>query len=293
MRLFGGERIERMIATLRLPEDEPIEQKLLTNVIESSQRKIEGRNFASRKYVLQYDDVMNEQRNLIYQQRRQVLDGEDISGSIIKMIDKVIDGAMATYATSEFPDDWNMMGLIDYFESMFFTKGVLDFDKRDYNHLDRETVAKEVREMAMDAYEKQCELFGDSMREVERVVLLRSVDRRWMDHIDDMDQLKNGITLRAYGQHDPVQEYKFQGMDMFEEMNNLICEDTVRSLFHARPQVQIQRVEVAKPLTTSHGDGTDTKKPVVKKAAEKVGRNDPCPCGSGKKYKACCMNKND
>ncbi len=293
MRLFGGERIERMIATLRLPEDEPIEQKILTNVIESSQKKVEGKHFASRKYVLQYDDVMNEQRNLIYKQRRQVLDGEDISGSIKKMIDNVIDSAMTTYASAEFPDDWNMQGLIDYFESMFFAPETLDFDKRDYNNLDRETVAKEVREMAMDAYEKQCELFGDAMREVERVILLRSVDRRWMDHIDDMDQLKSGITLRAYGQHDPVQEYKFQGMDMFEEMNTLICEDTVRSLFHARPQAQIQRVEVAKPLTTSHGDGTDTKKPVVKKADEKVGRNDPCPCGSGKKYKNCCLGKED
>ena len=202
MRLFGGERIERMISTLRLPEDEPIEQGMLTSVIESSQKKVEGRNFASRKYVLQYDDVMNEQRNLIYKQRRQVLDGEDISGSVIKMIENVIDGAMTTYASAEYPDDWNMRGLIDYFESMFFTPDTLDFDKRDYNSLDRKTVREEVYKMAMDAYQKQCELFGDNMREVERVILLRSVDRRWMDHIDDMDQLKNGTRAGIPGNVD-------------------------------------------------------------------------------------------
>ena len=291
MRLFGGERIERMIATLKLPEDEPIEQGILTSVIENSQKKVEGKNFAARKYVLQYDDVMNEQRNLIYSQRRKVLDGEDISGSIMKMIDDIINNAMTTYAAAQYPDDWNMAGLIEYFETMFFTKGALDFDKRDFNKLDHETVRKEVHDMALDAYNAQAELFGENMREVERVVLLRSVDRRWMDHIDDMDQLKNGITLRAYGQHDPVTEYKFQGADMFDEMNALICEDTVRNIFHVKPQAPIQREMVAKPTTASHGDGTDTKKPVRKSAEEKIGRNDPCPCGSGKKYKNCCMGK--
>ncbi len=291
MRLFGGEKIERMITTLKLPEDEPIEQGILTSVIESSQKKVEGRNFSSRKYVLQYDDVMNEQRNLIYSQRKKVLDGEDISSSIMKMIDDIIENAMTTYASAQYPDDWNMAGLIEYFETMFFTKGTLDFDKRDYNTLDHKTVRDEVREKALKAYDAQAELFGDAMREVERVVLLRSVDRRWMDHIDDMDQLKNGITLRAYGQHDPVTEYKFQGADMFDEMNALICEDTVRNIFHVKPQAQIQREMVAKPTVASHGDGSESKKPVRKTAQEKVGRNDPCPCGSGKKYKNCCLGK--
>ena len=207
------------------------------------------------------------------------------------MIDDIINNAMTTYAAAQYPDDWNMAGLIEYFETMFFTKGALDFDKRDFNKLDHETVRKEVHDMALDAYNAQAELFGENMREVERVVLLRSVDRRWMDHIDDMDQLKNGITLRAYGQHDPVTEYKFQGADMFDEMNALICEDTVRNIFHVKPQAPIQREMVAKPTTASHGDGTDTKKPVRKSAEEKIGRNDPCPCGSGKKYKNCCMGK--
>ncbi len=290
MRLFGGERIERMVSTLRLPEDEPIEQSILTNVIESSQKKIEGKNYSTRKYVLQYDNVMNQQRNVIYEQRRKVLDGEDLRDSIMNMIDEIIDDAMATYANEQYPDDWNMQGLTDYIEGMFFTKGALDFTSRDYNTITRESITEEIKKKAHAAYEAQEELFGDAMREVERVVMLRSVDRRWMDHIDDMDQLKNGITLRAYGQHNPVQEYETQGYDMFMEMNALIREDTVRTLFHAKPQAPIERKMVATPTTTSHGDGTESKRP-VKRTQEKVGRNDPCPCGSGKKYKNCCMLK--
>ena len=290
MRLFGGERIERMVSTLRLPEDEPIEQSILTNVIESSQKKIEGKNYSTRKYVLQYDNVMNQQRNVIYNQRRKVLDGEDLRDSIMLMIDEIIDDAMATYANEQYPDDWNMQGLTDYIEGMFFTKGELDFASRDYNKITRESITEEIKEKAHAAYEAQEELFGDAMREVERVVMLRSVDRRWMDHIDDMDQLKNGITLRAYGQHNPVQEYETQGYDMFMEMNALIREDTVRNLFHEKPQAPIERKMVATPTSTSHGDGTDTKRP-VRRTQEKVGRNDPCPCGSGKKYKNCCMGK--
>ncbi len=292
MRLFGGERIERMVSTLRLPEDEPIEQSMLTSVIESSQKKIEGKNYSTRKYVLQYDNVMNQQRNIIYEQRRKVLDGEDLRDSIMSMVDEIIDAAMSTYASAQYPDDWNMAGLISYIEGMFFTPGELDFESRDYNKLTREEVAEEIKEKANLAYKAQEELFGEAMREVERVVMLRSVDRRWMDHIDDMDQLKNGITLRAYGQHNPVQEYESQGYEMFMDMNALIREDTVRALFHAKPQSPIERKMVATPTQTSHGDGSETKKP-VKRTTEKVGRNDPCPCGSGKKYKNCCMGKEE
>ena len=292
MRLFGGERIEKMITTLRIPEDEPIEQGLLTSVIESSQKKVEGKNYSVRKYVLQYDDVMNKQRNVIYEQRRKVLDGEDLRDSIWQMIEQIVDGAMQTYASAQYPDEWNMTGLIDYLEGMFFTKGALDFAQRDYNTLDHETVRREVMEKVSEAYKAQEEIFGDAMREVERVVMLRSVDSRWMDHIDDMDQLKNGINLRAYGQHDPVKEYTFQGFDMFEEMVALIREDTVRALFHVKPQAPIERKMVATPTMTSHSDGSEAKRP-EKRATEKIGRNDPCPCGSGKKYKNCCMNKED
>ncbi len=292
MRLFGGERIERMVGALKLPEDEPIEQGILTSVIENSQKKVEGKNFSARKYVLQYDDVMNQQRNTIYADRRRVLNGEDVSDYVMMMIGEIIDGAFETYASAEYPDDWNMAGLIDYLENMFFTKGTLDFESRDYNNMDKKSVRNEVYDMAMQAYESQKELFGEAFGEVQRVVLLRSVDSHWMNHIDDMDHLKEGINLRAYGQHDPVKEYTIMGFDMFNEMKMRIHEDTVRNLFHARPQAPIERKMVATPLSTSHGDGSDTKKPVKKTAEEKVGRNDPCPCGSGKKYKACCMNKN-
>ncbi|MBQ8391169.1 MAG: preprotein translocase subunit SecA [Clostridia bacterium] len=291
MRLFGGERIERMVGALKLPEDEPIEQGILTSVIENSQKKVEGKNFSARKYVLQYDDVMNQQRNTIYADRRRVLNGEDVSDYIMMMIGEIIDGAFETYASAEYPDDWNMAELIDYLENMFFSKGTLDFESRDYNNMDKKSVRDEVYDMAMQAYESQKELFGEAFGEVQRVVLLRSVDSHWMNHIDDMDHLKEGINLRAYGQHDPVKEYTIMGFDMFNEMKARIHEDTVRNLFHARPQAPIERKMVATPLSTSHGDGSDTKKPVKKTAEEKVGRNDPCPCGSGKKYKNCCMNK--
>lgn len=290
MRLFGGERIERMITTLRIPEDEPIEQGLLTSVIENSQKKVEGKNYGIRKYVLQYDDVMNQQRNVIYGERRKVLDGEDLRDSINQMIVQIIDDALNSYAQAQYPDDWNMTGLTEYLETMFFSPGTLNLTSRDYNKLDRESLREELLERTKSAYEEQEALFGENMREVERVIMLRAVDSRWMNHIDDMEQLKNGINLRAYGQHDPVQEYKFVGFDMFEEMIASIREDTVRTLFHVKPQAQIERKMVAKPTAASHGDDSETKRP-ERRSAQKVGRNDPCPCGSGKKYKNCCMNK--
>ena len=290
MRLFGGERIERMVETLRLPEDEPIEQALLTSVIESSQKKVEGKNYGIRKYVLQYDDVMNQQRSVIYNERRKVLDGEDLRDSINQMIEEVIDNALTTYAQAQYADDWDILALTDYLENIFFSKGEIDIASRDFNTLTKEDLREELIEKAHEAYKAQEELFGTDMREVERVIMLRAVDSRWMDHIDDMDQLKSGINLRAYGQHDPVQEYKFLGFDMFEEMIASIREDTVKYLFHVKPQAQIERKMVATPTTASHGDDSEAKRP-ERRTEEKIGRNDPCPCGSGKKYKNCCMNK--
>ncbi len=290
MRLFGGERIERMVETLRLPEDEPIEQSILTSVIESSQKKVEGKNYGIRKYVLQYDDVMNQQRSVIYNERRKVLDGEDLRDSINQMIEEIIDNALVTYAEAQYADDWDILALTDYLENIFFNKGDIDIASRDFNTLTKEDLRDELIEKAHEAYKAQEELFGSDMREVERVIMLRAVDSRWMDHIDDMDQLKSGINLRAYGQHDPVQEYKFLGFDMFEEMIASIREDTVKYLFHVKPQAQIERKMVATPTTASHGDDSEAKRP-ERRTEQKVGRNDPCPCGSGKKYKNCCMNK--
>ena len=290
MRLFGGERIERMVETLHLPEDEPIEQRLLTSVIESSQKKVEGKNYGIRKYVLQYDDVMNQQRSVIYNERRKVLDGEDLRDSINQMIEEIIDNALTTYAQAQYADDWDILALTDYLENIFFNKGDIDIASRDFNTLTKEDLREELIEKAHEAYKAQEELFGTDMREVERVIMLRAVDSRWMDHIDDMDQLKSGINLRAYGQHDPVQEYKFLGFDMFEEMIASIREDTVKYLFHVKPQAQIERKMVATPTVASHGDDSEAKRP-ERRTEEKIGRNDPCPCGSGKKYKNCCMNK--
>ncbi|MCH5188839.1 MAG: SEC-C domain-containing protein, partial [Oscillospiraceae bacterium] len=295
MRLFGGERIEKMVNTMGLPDDEPIEQKFLTSAIENAQKKIEGRNFGIRKYVLQYDDVMNQQREIIYGQRNKVINGEDLRETIHGMIDEIIKAAVDTYCNAQYPDDWDLPGLYDYVEKLFVDKGALHYSREQFNNIDKETVTDDLHRLADERYSAQEALFGANMREVERVILLRAVDSHWMDHIDNMDQLKNGINLRAYGQHNPVDEYKFLGFDMFEEMVAAIREDTVRYIMNVKPRVQqpIQRVQVAKPTVASHGDdGSVTKRPAVRKT-EKVGRNDPCPCGSGKKYKNCCMAKDE
>ncbi len=295
MRLFGGERIEKMVSTMGLPDDEPIEQKFLTSAIENAQKKIEGRNYGIRKYVLQYDDVMNQQREIIYGQRKKVIDGEDLRETIRGMIDEIISSAADTYCNAPYPDDWDFPGLYGYVEKLFGAEGLVRYAKEQYNDITKETVINDLHRLADERYAAQEKLFGPNMREVERVILLRAVDSHWMDHIDNMDQLKNGINLRAYGQHNPVDEYKFVGFDMFEEMIAAIREDTVRYIMNVKPRVrQIQRVQVAKPTVASHGgDGTaPQKRPAVRKAV-KVGRNDPCPCGSGKKYKNCCMAKDE
>ena len=295
MRLFGGERIERMVNSMGLPDDEPIEQKILTSAIENAQKKVEGRNYSTRKYVLQYDDVMNQQREIIYGQRQKVLDGEDLRDTIHGMIDEVIKSAVDTYCNAQFPDDWDFNGLYDYVEKLFVPEGALRYTKDDYDRLTKDIVIEDLHRFADERYAAQEKLFGENMREIERVIVLRAVDTHWMDHIDEMDQLKNGINLRAYGQHNPVDEYKFLGFDMFEEMVAAIREDTVRYIMNVKPRVQpMQRVQVAKPTVAVHGDGSESSKPrPVQRKVEKVGRNDPCPCGSGKKYKNCCMAKEE
>ncbi|MGN1097700.1 MAG: SEC-C metal-binding domain-containing protein, partial [Clostridia bacterium] len=295
MRLFGGERIEKMVNSMGLPDDEPIEQKILTSAIENAQKKVEGRNYSIRKYVLQYDDVMNKQREIIYGQRKKVLDGEDLRDTIKGMIDEIIESAVNTYCNAQYPDDWNLDGLYEYVENLFVPKGTLRYTQEQFNDIDKNTVLEDLHRIADERYAAQEQLFGDNMREVERVIVLRAVDSHWMDHIDDMEQLKNGINLRAYGQHNPVDEYKFVGFDMFEEMIAAIREDTVKYIMNVRPRVQqIQRVQVAKPTVAVHGgDGTAQRPRPVQRKAVKVGRNDPCPCGSGKKYKNCCMAKDE
>ena len=295
MRLFAADKIERVMSMVGFSEDEALESRMVSGSIETAQSRVEGRNFDIRKHVLQYDDVNNQQREMIYAQRNEVLDGADISESIHKMIDAVISQTIAKYAAvSQNPEEWDWGALREALIAIFgeFAEGTFEFEAHQLDRMNAESLKETLLPQIEEKYKEKEMLFGENMREVERVILLRVVDSKWMDHIDSMEQLRRGITLRAYAQKDPVIEYKFEAMDMFEEMIDAIKEETVRHLFHVIPQSQIERKEVAKPTAENlGGDGTVKKKPVVKK--EKIGRNDPCPCGSGKKYKNCCLGKED
>lgn len=287
MRLFAGDKVRTIIETLKMPEDEPLEAGMLTRTIETAQSRVEGRNFDIRKHVLQYDNVMNKQREVIYTERRRVLLGENLKDYISNMIDELIDKGIKMYTTDErYSDNWDISGFSKYLAETFYIN--ISFDG------ENQEVTKDVlRERARNAvdrhYARQEAEFGeDVFREIERIVLLRNVDTKWIDHIDAMDQLRQGIGLRAIGNEDPVRAYQVEGFDMFEEMTAEIQEDTVKMLMRVKPQEKMQRKEVAKITGTSGGDLGETgkPKPVVKKD-KKVGRNDPCPCGSGKKYKKC------
>ncbi|MBR5156950.1 MAG: preprotein translocase subunit SecA [Clostridia bacterium] len=287
MRLFGSERISRVVETLGLEEDQPIEHSMLTGAIENAQKRVEGRNFQIRKHVLQYDDVMNQQREVIYGERQKVLGGESVKESILKMLSDVTESAILRFTgETDVADDWNLEGLINYLESLYIPQGALEISRDELEFITKEELKEKALNIGYELYEQREAEFGsENMRELERVVLLQVVDRKWMDHIDDMDQLRNGINLRAYAQRDPVIEYKFEGFNMFEEMISAIGEDTVRFIFHARIEAPPEREQVAEP-TSAGLAGENTNKTVKK--TEKIGRNDPCPCGSGKKYKKCC-----
>ena len=296
MRLFGGERLQNMMNALKIDEDQPIENKMLTNSIESAQRKVEGRNFGIRKNVLQFDDVMNKQRELIYGQRNKVLDGENLHDYIINMIKDLIESSVNTYLSdSDDHDTWNIDGLRDHFMGYITDETDLDFENKDLGMVEKKDIIQELTDKALNKYQAREEQFSSEiMRELERVVLLRNVDTKWMDHIDAMDELRQGIYLRSYGQRDPVVEYRLEGFDMFDEMIAAIREDTVKMLMtvQIRREEEPQREQVAKPTTESVGGGDrSVKKMPVKK--QKVGDNDPCPCGSGKKYKKCCGMKEE
>ena len=288
MRLFGSDRILAMVNALKLPDNEPIEHKMLTDAIETAQKRVEGRNFQIRKHVLQYDDVMNTQRGVIYSQRQQVLNGEDIHETIIKMLKDMVANFVAKHtAASEFPDYWNMDYICDYATNHFAPEGEkIEFSDDEFRELNRDRLQNILEDAVMARYETREEMFGEQLREIERIILLNTVDSKWMDHIDAMDQLRQGIGLRSYGQRDPVVEYQFEGFNMFEEMIASIGEETSLKLLHIIPKEQVERKQVAVPLNATHSDGTIEKRPV--RTNKKVGRNDPCPCGSGKKYKKCC-----
>ena len=295
MRLFGSERIMNMMETLGIDEDTPIDAKILSGAIENAQKTVEGRNFQSRKNVLEYDDVMNVQRKIIYEQRRQVLDGEDLRKNIQSMMKFYVD----TYAASAFgelpklADKQHFFEMMTHFEPIFFPTGTWLLSDEELAALTREQAEEKLLSLMQRAYAKREEQFTSPvMREIERVVTLRVVDEFWMDHIDAMDDLRQGIRLRAYAQTDPVIEYKREGFDMFEAMNDAIKEEIVRRVFlvRLRTNEEIKRQRVAKVTGEgAGGDKTVKRQPVVKKI--KVGPNDPCPCGSGKKYKKCCRDK--
>ena len=290
MRLFGGERINSLMETLGIDEDTPIENKMLTHSIESAQRRVEERNFGIRRNVLQYDDVMNRQREIIYSQRDQVLDGESVKDSILKMLHETFLANAKTYTADEDHTKWNLDGLRDYFRGWIGTDEDFQYTAQELEDITPEEVVQPLIDRALDIYEKKEEQYGSEiMRELERVILLKTVDRYWMDHIDNMDELRKGIHLRAYGQKDPVVLYRIEGFDMFDGMIAAIQEDTVRLMLtvQIRQAEEPKREQVAKETGTS-ADGTDAPRTVRKTASQKVGRNDPCPCGSGKKYKKCC-----
>jgi len=291
MRLFVNDNIKAMVDKLGMEDDMPLEAGILTKSIEGAQKKVEGRNFGIRKHVLQYDDVMNKQREIIYGERNRVLHGDNIKDQIDSMIDSLIDRSIDLYTSeSEYAEEWDLKALEEHLHQFFLPIGLLKVD--DIEDLDRDKLKTNLRTIADKLYAiKEEEIGEERIREIERVLLLRVVDEKWIDHIDAMDQLKQGIGLRAVGQEDPVRAYQIEGFDMFNEMTYNIQVDTVRMMYHVTIRTEAKREQVARITGMSGGDLTPAKMVPAKKHV-KVGRNELCPCGSGKKYKKCCgMNE--
>ena len=327
MRLFGGDRVKFILSRLNVDEDMPLENKMLSSVIESSQEKVETRNFGIRKDVLKYDDVMNRQREIIYGQRDQVLNGENLHDTIVKMIEGNIEETVNRFLPEGPHDNWNLTSLIDTYKDWVITdREKYNLSDYEFENITKEEIKQMIVDDAMAVYEENEKLIPEqTIREMERVYLLQSVDTYWMDHIDNMEQLKTGIHLRSYGQHDPVVVYRLEGFDMFDEMIASIREDTMklvltqpRRVYEAKKRKEailtakrlamqkaqdmraqsdeeqnedvfadaVKRKQIAQPTATV-SDGSDSANKTVRKG-KKVGRNDPCPCGSGKKYKKCC-----
>ncbi|WP_032121326.1 preprotein translocase subunit SecA [Clostridium amazonitimonense] len=286
MRVFGTDKLQGLVDKIGLEEDDPIESKMVTKAIENAQKKVEGNNFDIRKTLLGYDDVMNKQREIIYSQRAQVLQGENLKDQVQDMIKDVIFNAVDSHLSGvEDNFDKDLEKLINFMEDLFVPHGMLKFDE--VSKLSNDEIKEKYLSIAHDIYEAKEKGFGpESMREIERVILLRVVDTKWMDHIDNMDHLKQGIGLRAYKQQDPTQAYQFEGSAMFDEMIYNIKHDTVRYLLHVQVERAPEREKVVRETSTNYEESSVRKEPVRKE--QKIGRNDPCPCGSGKKYKNCC-----
>ena len=289
MRLFGGDKTTAVMEKLGYDETMPIENKIITGSIENAQKKIEGRNFDIRKNVLNYDDVMNKQREIIYSQRQSVLEGEDISESLKEMVTGSIKLNVETFCSGNEPEHWNLASLRSTYLGWLLNDEELRYTDEQLKTLKSDDVCDYITRKALAILHLKEEQIGsENMRELERVVLLKTVDSKWMEHIDAMDELKKGIGLRSYGQHDPVSEYRVEGFNMFDEMIANIQEETTKLLIMANLAKPVKREAVAKVTGTSGGGDNSVKRQPVRRAADKVGRNDPCPCGSGKKYKKCC-----
>ncbi len=287
MRLFGSQNLMQMFNSLGIPEGEQIQHKMLSKAIERAQKKIEGNNYGIRKNLLEYDQINNEQREIIYEERRKVLDGDDMREDILTMINQLVEKYVnAVIGEDQLPEDWNLAELNEILIPMIPVEPVV-FDRDKFEGITKADLIEQLQEEAVKLYEQKEAEFpeAEQIREIERVVLLKATDSRWMNHIDDMDQLRQGIGLQAFGQRDPVIEYRMQGYDMFNAMTESIREETVRMLMHVRIEEKVEREQVAKVTGTNRDDSANA--PITRKS-EKIGRNDPCPCGSGKKYKHCC-----
>ncbi len=288
MRLFGSEKTMKLVDAMGLEEDDPIEHGMLTKAIENAQKKVEGNNFAVRKHLLDYDEVMNEQRELIYGERRRVLFGENLRDSIMSMIKEFIDRTVeGCIGEVQYAEDWDMKELNEQINAVI-PMGFVNIKDEKIKEMTKDKLKEVLEQLAVKLYEFKEKEIGDDekMRELERVILLRVIDQKWMDHIDDMDQMRQGIGLHAYAQRDPLIEYKYAAYDMFNEMSENIQKDTIKTLYHVRIVTEPVREEVQRPMFTNRDDSAQ-KKPIERKE-EKIGRNDLCPCGSGLKYKQCC-----
>ena len=289
MRIFGSDRVKKMVESLGLPEDEPIEAKMLTKAIENAQKNLESRNFDARKHVLQYDEVMNEQRKIIYKQRQDVLDGTDLSATIKGMMEAVIDSAIADYiGITDIPEEWNLKALTEFANNTLDARGEFEVKDDELDTIDKDEIKNRLMEIGKKRYAEQEETFGASMRELERVVMLRVVDTLWMDHLDEMEHVKREIGLRAYGQHDPVVEYKMVGSELYAGMLDAIKRDTVRYVLFARPRIEIKREQVAKPMDTG-GDGSLGNSPQNRK--KRRGGMIPAPAAAVKNTSIAAANK--
>ena len=291
MKIFGGDRITNVYNTLGADENMPIEAKIISNAVEKAQKRVEGKNFSIRKNVLQFDDVMNVQREIIYKQRREVLDGQNIHDNILNMINFACETIVSTYCQGVEQENISKEALAQEIKTVF---GIEQLENMHKEKIDETKLLEELKEKALKKYEeKEQEIGTEDLRELERVVMLKVVDQKWMDHIDAMDELKNGIGLRAYGQKDPVVQYKIEGFDMFDEMINDLKMDVVKILLNLRKAGEVKRSQVSEITGAAlekinDVDGVKTSKEPVVNQGPKVGRNDPCICGSGKKYKNCC-----